>query len=276
VGVKKQNPEVERVRRLALTYPETYEESPWGERVVKVRRKVFVFVGSHDTKLSVSLKLPDTGGMALALPFATPTGYGLGKSGWVTARFAHDDDVPHDLLEEWVDESYRAVAPKKLVRQLDEAGGPTPAKPAKPAKPASKAKAPSNKAKAKRGRGPALLLIGEDPLRLARAVAALAALGLTNVATSDHESAPRRVWRRKALVVFDLGRRAVAGLDLSGELLEGRTKADAPRVAFTGIRDARFERRVQGEVPRGTPCHRQAPGDPAVAAALAKLVGVKA
>ena len=32
--------------------------------------------------------------MALLLPFATPTGYGLGKSGWVSARFAPSDDPP--------------------------------------------------------------------------------------------------------------------------------------------------------------------------------------
>jgi hypothetical protein len=66
-------------------------------------------------------------------PYAEPTGYGLGKSGWVTCRFATGDELPLDLLEEWVEESYRAVAPKKLVLQLNarEAGLPLPP-PAKP------------------------------------------------------------------------------------------------------------------------------------------------
>ena len=57
--------------------------------------------------------------VALDLPFASPTGYGLGKSGWVTARFSAGEDVPVPLLREWIAESYRAVAPAKLVATLD-------------------------------------------------------------------------------------------------------------------------------------------------------------
>ena len=45
--------------------------------------------------------------------FAEPTGYGLGKAGWVSARFEPGDDVPVDLLKQWIDESYAAVAPKR-------------------------------------------------------------------------------------------------------------------------------------------------------------------
>jgi predicted DNA-binding protein (MmcQ/YjbR family) len=62
--------------------------------------------------------------MALTLPFVTPTGYGLARAGWVTARFGHGDSIPSDLLRGWIDQSYRAVAPKKLVKALD---GGTPA-----------------------------------------------------------------------------------------------------------------------------------------------------
>jgi hypothetical protein len=56
--------------------------------------------------------------MALTLPFTSPTGYGLGKSGWVTATFGPKEAPPLDLLEDWIDESYRAQAPKKLVATL--------------------------------------------------------------------------------------------------------------------------------------------------------------
>jgi hypothetical protein len=56
--------------------------------------------------------------MALTLPFASPTGHGLGRSGWVTASFGAKDAPPLDLLEDWIDESYRAQAPKKLVATL--------------------------------------------------------------------------------------------------------------------------------------------------------------
>lgn len=55
---------------------------------------------------------------ALSLPFAQPTPYGLGKSGWVTAEFEAEDTPPLEFLEAWIDESYRAVAPKTLVKKL--------------------------------------------------------------------------------------------------------------------------------------------------------------
>ncbi len=106
------------LRSFALTYPESVEDFPWGERVVKVRKKVFLFLGRSEGGLSISVKLPDSGLMALGLPFASPTGYGLGKSGWVTASFGPRARPPVDLLRRWVDESYRAVAPKKLVASL--------------------------------------------------------------------------------------------------------------------------------------------------------------
>lgn len=56
--------------------------------------------------------------MALTLPFVSPTGYGLGKSGWVTATFGPKQTPPLDMLQDWIDESYRAQAPKKLVAAL--------------------------------------------------------------------------------------------------------------------------------------------------------------
>ena len=50
---------------------------------------------------------------------------------------------------EWLDESYRAVAPKKAVKALDGGAPATPARarPAAKKKPASKKKAPARKAR---------------------------------------------------------------------------------------------------------------------------------
>jgi predicted DNA-binding protein (MmcQ/YjbR family) len=64
------------------------------------------------------VKLPHSSGAALLFAFASPTGYGLGKSGWITARFGKKDKVPLGLLEAWIDESYRAIAPKAVVKSL--------------------------------------------------------------------------------------------------------------------------------------------------------------
>jgi predicted DNA-binding protein (MmcQ/YjbR family) len=115
------------LRDFALRYPEAHEDFPWGERVVKVKGKVFLFLGGKDGGLGLSVKLPSSGLIALGLPFASPTGYGLARSGWVTARFGPKDKPPMKLLRAWIDESYRAVAPKKLVAGLG--GGPPAAAP---------------------------------------------------------------------------------------------------------------------------------------------------
>ena len=106
------------LRDFALAYPESSEEFPWGHRAIKVKGKTFVFLCLEEGELSLSAKLPLSGVAALVLPFASPTHYGLGKSGWVTARFAKGAEIPLELLESWIDESYRAIAPKKLIAQL--------------------------------------------------------------------------------------------------------------------------------------------------------------
>ena len=107
------------LRKCALAYPDAREDFPWGESAFKVNGKVFLFLHRPDGGLSVTVKLPESGEVALSLPFAEPTGYGLGKSGWVTARFADGDDVPVPMLVGWVDESFRAVAPKRLLAKLE-------------------------------------------------------------------------------------------------------------------------------------------------------------
>jgi predicted DNA-binding protein (MmcQ/YjbR family) len=108
-----------RLREIAIAFPEVHEDFPWGHRAMKVRKKAFAFIALDEEGLSLSLKLPASGVMALALPFASPTGYGLGRSGWVTCRFAPSDEIPLELLEEWLKESYQAIAPKKLAAKLD-------------------------------------------------------------------------------------------------------------------------------------------------------------
>jgi predicted DNA-binding protein (MmcQ/YjbR family) len=111
------------LRDLALAYPEAHEDFPWGHRAIKVRGKAFVFMSNDEPELSLSVKLPASAEGALQFPFCEPTHYGLGRSGWVTATFAPRDAVPLDVLRSWIDESYRAVAPKRLVAQLAPAGG---------------------------------------------------------------------------------------------------------------------------------------------------------
>ena len=106
------------LRTQALGYPETTEEFPWGHSAFKVTGKSFLFLAYDEGWLKLSAKLPQSREFALEYPFTEPTGYGLGRAGWVTARFDGDDDVPLDVLSAWLDESYRAIAPKRLAAQL--------------------------------------------------------------------------------------------------------------------------------------------------------------
>ncbi len=145
MGAKKKDPHAiarTALRAAALGYPETTEEFPWGDRVVKVRGKVFVFLGADEGGFGMSVKLPVSHDAALTLGFATPTAYGLGRHGWITARFALDEDVPVPLLLEWLDESYRAVAPKRREKAAAKKNAatrkPAAKKPAVTKKPAAK------------------------------------------------------------------------------------------------------------------------------------------
>jgi predicted DNA-binding protein (MmcQ/YjbR family) len=106
------------LRKFALGYPEATEDMPWGHHAIKVKGKSFVFLAADAESFSLSAKLPSSAGVAVKQPFASPTEYGLGRSGWVTARFPRGARVPLDVLRLWIDESYRAVAPKRLVVRL--------------------------------------------------------------------------------------------------------------------------------------------------------------
>lgn len=113
----------EKLRSFALGLPAAAEDFPWGETVVKVNKKIFVFLGVADGShpLGVGVKLRD-GAMhahALSCPGAEPSGYGLGKAGWVRIPLAVNGAPAADLLCDWVEESYRAIATKKLIAELD-------------------------------------------------------------------------------------------------------------------------------------------------------------
>jgi predicted DNA-binding protein (MmcQ/YjbR family) len=129
------------LRAYGLAYPGAHTKSPWpGHMDLAVKDKTFAYLSVEGEPLSVSCKLPTSSETALLLPGTKPTGYGLGKWGWVTIGFETGAEVPLDMLEEWIDESYRSQAPKKLVKSLDAGTAqPTPAKaPRKKARRASK------------------------------------------------------------------------------------------------------------------------------------------
>jgi predicted DNA-binding protein (MmcQ/YjbR family) len=108
------------IRAECEKYPEAEKAFLFGDHeVYRVKKKVFVWLGDGEKKGStyVSVKLKDTQGMALGLPFVTPAGYGMAKWGWIAADFPKGK-FPAPLVREWIKESYRHTAPKKLLKLL--------------------------------------------------------------------------------------------------------------------------------------------------------------
>jgi predicted DNA-binding protein (MmcQ/YjbR family) len=123
------------LRAFGMAYPGAHFKSPWpGHMDLAVKDKTFAYLSVEGEPLGISCKLPRSSEVALMLPFCTPTAYGLGKSGWVSAKF-EDAEIDVAMLKAWIDESYRAQAPKKLVASL---GAPPAEAPKKAPKEAPK------------------------------------------------------------------------------------------------------------------------------------------
>jgi predicted DNA-binding protein (MmcQ/YjbR family) len=240
----------ERLRKQALAYPETYEESPWGDRVVKVRGKIFLFCGAHEGALHISVKLPHSGREALAEPWARPTPYGLGKSGWVSCTLERRHKISLERLTAWIDESYRALAPKKLVAQLDGGGAGAPSRAA--AVPRIKKR---------------VLLLCHDRLRVERAARVLGERGVTLEATDDVAKVRARLDKLDAVIV-DVGRAQDEGLKLAADIDESDLEI---HLFIVGIRDAAAKKRAQSAA-TSADLFRAPPGDAAVADAIAAVL----
>ena len=115
---------LQQLKAFGLSLPATQPKSPWpGHDDVAVNNKTFAYLSVEGGGLSISVKLPVSGKAVLALPFAKPTGYGLGKSGWVSISFPVDaaPAIAVDTLKRWMLESYRAQAPKRVLKELEAA-----------------------------------------------------------------------------------------------------------------------------------------------------------
>lgn len=111
---------VEELVEFALSLPEAWPDEPWGDRVVKVGKKIFLFASRPDAERPVvTTKLPESRDHALSFPDAFPTRYGLGKHGWVTVDVDAVPTEEREVLFDFVEESYRAVATKTLVKRLE-------------------------------------------------------------------------------------------------------------------------------------------------------------
>src|SRR5665647_1154595 len=107
------------LREFGLAYPGVTVKSPWpGHHDLAVKDKTFAYLSIEGEPFSIGCKLPQSSTVALMLPWTKPMEYGLGKSGWVSAKPPEGREIPVEMFKEWMDESYRAQAPKSLVKQL--------------------------------------------------------------------------------------------------------------------------------------------------------------
>jgi predicted DNA-binding protein (MmcQ/YjbR family) len=109
-----------RLEAIAARLPEAerVDVEAWdGEPTFRVRGKTFVFTNPAATGITVKLPKEEAAAVVATEPGAEPTGYGLGRHGWVSVTVGDEpDDGRWRQIEEWVRTSFTLVAPKSLAK----------------------------------------------------------------------------------------------------------------------------------------------------------------
>jgi len=116
---------LDRIGAVALSFPEAerVDIEAWGDHpTFRVRGKNFVFASGDGRNLSVKLDKEEAAAVVASDPRVEPSGYGLGRHGWVAVTLPDRTPTKDEWAElcEWIETSYRLVAPKTLVRKLDD------------------------------------------------------------------------------------------------------------------------------------------------------------
>ena len=109
----------ERIRRLALSLPESYEDAPWGFPVFKVAdNRLFAMMAVGGEAVEVTVKLTaEEREIARLLPYVRRASH-VGRYGWITATVADGEAL--DAALEWIRESYWLRAPARLRAAVEE------------------------------------------------------------------------------------------------------------------------------------------------------------
>jgi predicted DNA-binding protein (MmcQ/YjbR family) len=108
-----------RLERIVARLPEAQrvDVEAWDdEPTFRVRGKTFIFTDPKVRALSVKLSKEEAAAVVATDPLAEPTGYGLGRSGWISVQVGKGGRDRWALVEEWVRTSYTLVAPRSLAR----------------------------------------------------------------------------------------------------------------------------------------------------------------
>lgn len=103
----------QRIRELALSLPEAYEDEPWGHPVFKVAaNRMFASMSVEADVVRLTVKLtPEEREIVQLLPYVQRARY-VGRYGWVTAEITDEETLQSAL--EWLRESYWLRAPAEL------------------------------------------------------------------------------------------------------------------------------------------------------------------
>ncbi|GAB3028635.1 MmcQ/YjbR family DNA-binding protein [Mycobacterium bourgelatii] len=112
---------LQRLEKIITPLPEATRvdiEAWGGQPTFRVRGRNFVFAANDGSSISVKLSQAEAAAVVASDPDAEPTGYGLGRHGWVSIRIAARASAERwREIEEWVHTSYSLVAPKTLARK---------------------------------------------------------------------------------------------------------------------------------------------------------------
>jgi predicted DNA-binding protein (MmcQ/YjbR family) len=113
---------LDQLRKVCAVLPGVTEHRDgFGHTTLRVGKKSFAILGEHDGTPSLALKTDlDTQAALVKRSAFYRTPY-VGQHGWVSI----DGDVGKldwSAIEELIVEAYRAIAPKKLIKQLESSG----------------------------------------------------------------------------------------------------------------------------------------------------------
>ena len=113
---------------FGLQLPETDVAPGWATtRCLRVKGRMFCVFGAErhkadirPDKLSIILKLPVSAEMVQELYFVKESTGWYKQHDWIVAQFDAEDDILAEMetLKAWVIQSYCAMAPKKLAKQV--------------------------------------------------------------------------------------------------------------------------------------------------------------
>ncbi len=107
-----------KLRTICLALPDTKETLTWGEPHFRVGEKIFCGCGEEEGRFVIGFKMAmDDAKAIVKMPSVWKAKY-VGHAGWVTMDTEAFGDWKE--IERLVTDSYRLIAPKRMVMTMDE------------------------------------------------------------------------------------------------------------------------------------------------------------